>query len=158
LYRLDTVSYPFLAAADKREWLRRMARFAFSAEADFSLWRVCRAYPADSYAEQAHALLDERGQSSTAWPAHLKGHQTHLPRLRPSVREVYLAVSLTPPGGRGVTRMRQRVEGLFGVSRRLPIAAAELEALIVAEERALRRAEGCLPLRRATTRELQWLL
>src|SRR5690349_17779997 len=38
------------------------------------------------------------------------------------------------------------------------IAAAELEALIVAEERALRRAEACLPLRRATTRELQWLL
>ena len=47
LFRVDTVSYPFLAAADKREWLRRLARFAFAAEADFSLWRVCRAYPAD---------------------------------------------------------------------------------------------------------------
>ena len=39
-----------------------------------------------------------------------------------------------------------------------PIAASEIEALIVAEERAFRRAEACLPLRRATTRELQWLL
>ena len=45
LFRVDTVSYPFLAAADKREWLRRLARFAFAVEADFSLWRVCRAYP-----------------------------------------------------------------------------------------------------------------
>ena len=47
LFRVDTVSYPFLAAADKREWLRRLARFAFAVEADFSLWRVCRAYPAE---------------------------------------------------------------------------------------------------------------
>ena len=37
LFRVDTVSYPFLAAADKREWLRRLARFAFAVEADFSL-------------------------------------------------------------------------------------------------------------------------
>ena len=40
----------------------------------------------------------------------------------------------------------------------MPIPASEIEALIVAEERAFRRAEACLPLRRATTRELQWLL
>ena len=39
--------------ADKREWLRRLARFAFSVEADFSLWRVYRAYPAERYVEQA---------------------------------------------------------------------------------------------------------
>jgi hypothetical protein len=162
LYRLDTVSYPFLAAADKREWLRRMARFAFSAEADFSLWRVCRAYPADTYAEQAQSLLDDRGQSSVAWRHYLKGHETHLRQLRSFVPEVYLAVSLRAPGSSGVTRglghVRRRVEDLFGVSRTLPIAAAELEALIAAEERALRRAEACLPVRRATTRELQWLL
>jgi hypothetical protein len=159
LYRLDTVSYPFLAAADKREWLRRMARFAFSAEADFSLWRVCRAYPADTYAQQAQPLLDERGQSELVWRQYLKGHETHLRRLRSFVPEVYLAVSLAPPRGAGVARrMRRRVEDLFGVSRPLPIAATELEALIVAEERALRRAEACLPVRRATTRELQWLL
>jgi hypothetical protein len=162
LYRVDTISYPFLAAADKREWLRRMARFAFSAEADFSLWRVCRAYPADQYAAQAQSLLDDRQQSATVWRQYLKGHEAHLRRLHSFVPEVYLAVSLTPPGGsgvkRGLGRARQRVEGLFGVNRTLPIAAAELEALIVAEERALRRAEACLPLRRATTRELQWLL
>ena len=46
LFRVASISYPFMASADKREWLRRLARFAFSVEADFSLWRVNRAYPA----------------------------------------------------------------------------------------------------------------
>ena len=40
----------------------------------------------------------------------------------------------------------------------MPIAASEIDALVAAEERAFRRAESCLPVRRATTRELQWLL
>src|SRR5439155_18599821 len=59
---------------------------------------------------------------------------------------------------RGLDRARRRVEELLGVGGVPPLAAAEIEALIVAEERAFRRAEGCLPVRRATTRELQWLL
>src|SRR5262249_51566611 len=42
--------------------------------------------------------------------------------------------------------------------RLVPIPAIELEGLIVAEERAFRRVEASLPIRRATTRELQWLL
>ena len=162
LFRLETVSYPFLAAADKREWLRRLARFAFAVEADFSLWRVCRAYPAERYAEQAEALLDARHQSPAAWRSYLRGHEAHLRELRSFVPEVYLAVSLAAerPGGplRGMDRVRRRVEELFGVAATPPIAASELEALIVAEERAFRRAAGCLPVRRATTRELQWLL
>jgi hypothetical protein len=162
LFRVDTVSYPFLAAADQREWLRRLARFAFAVEADFSLWRVCRAYPAERYTEQAEALLDAREQSPAAWRSYLNGHEAHLRELRSFVPEVYLAVSLggdRPPGlVRGIDRVRRRVEGLFGVAGAVPIAAAEIDALVVAEERAFRRAEGCLPVRRATTRELQWLL
>ena len=54
-----------------------------------------------------------------------------------------------PPARRGAVRRRRR---------RCRSPASEIEALIVAEERAFRRAEACLPLRRATTRELQWLL
>jgi hypothetical protein len=162
LFRVDTVSYPFLAAADKREWLRRLARFAFAAEADFSLWRVCRAYPAESYAVQAQGMLDERHQSAIAWREYLKGHEAHLRELRSFVPEVYLAISLVTDRDsgvvRGMDRMRRRVEGLFGVAGVVPIPASEIEALIVAEERAFRRAEACLPLRRATTKELQWLL
>ena len=63
LFRVATISYPFMATADKREWLGRLARFAFAAEADFSLWRVNRAYPAERYVAQADAMLDARHQS-----------------------------------------------------------------------------------------------
>jgi hypothetical protein len=158
LFRVDTVSYPFLAVAGKREWLRRLARFAFAVEADFSLWRVCRAYPAGGYADQAMALLDARGQSPAAWRSYLSGHEAHLRELRSFTPEVYLAVSLPGQRSAGFDRMRRRVEGLFGVANPVPIPASEIDALVVAEERAFRRAEGCLPVRRATTRELQWLL
>src|SRR3954451_24475546 len=162
LFRVDTVSYPFLAAADKREWLGRLGRVAFSAEADFSLWRVCRAYPAERYAQQAESLLDARGQSPAAWRSYLRGHEAHLRELRAFVPEVYLAVSLNTDRAtgivRGADRIRRRVEVLFGVAAAVPIPATEIEALVAAEERAFRRAEACLPLRRASTRELQWLL
>src|SRR5918995_1029878 len=154
LFRIDAVSYPFLAAADKRDWLGRLARFAFSVEADFSLWRVCRAYPAERYAQQAEALLDARSQSAAVWRSYLRGHEGHLRELGPFVPEGYLAVSLNSERAagvvRGADRIRRRVETLFGVEAAVPIAGSEIEALIVAEERAFRRAEACLPLRRAT--------
>jgi len=158
LFRVDTVSYPFLAVADKREWLRRLARFAFAVEADFSLWRVCREYPAQGYADQGMALLDERGQAPAAWRSYLNGHEAHLRELRSFTPEVYLAVSLPAQRSAGFDRIRRGVEGLFGVEHPVPIPASEIDALVVAEERAFRRAEACLPVRRATTRELQWLL
>src|SRR4051795_677546 len=158
LFRVDTVSYPFLAAADKRDWLRRLARFSFAAEADFSLGRVCRKYPAEGYAEQGMALLDERQQSAAAWRSYLNGHEAHLRELRSFTPEVYLAIALPSPRSSGVDRVRRRLEGLFGVADRVPIAGSEIDALVAGEERAFRRAEGSLPIRRATTRELQWLL
>src|SRR5215213_8681242 len=146
LFRVDTVSYPFLAVADKREWLQRLARFAFSAEADFSLWRVCRAYPAERYAEQAMALLDERHHSAAAWSSYLNGHEAHLRELHSFTPEVYLAISLPAQRSAGFDRLRRRAEGLFGVASAVPIPASEIDALVVAEERAFRRVEACLPV------------
>src|SRR4051794_41761111 len=61
LFRIDTVSYPFLAVADKREWLRRLARFAFAVEADFSLWRGFRAHPPPNHPDPGRGPLRERG-------------------------------------------------------------------------------------------------
>ncbi len=150
LFRVASISYPFMASADKREWLRRLARFAFSVEADFSLWRVNRAYPAERYVEQAEAMLDARHQEPEAWRSYLAGHEAHLRRLRSFVPEVYLAVSLELERSsqlgagllRGVDRARRRVEELLGVAGMPPIPAAEIEALIAAEERAFRRADG----------------
>src|SRR3954454_15346728 len=142
LFRVDTISYPFLAAADKRDWLRRLARFAFAVEADFSLWRVCRAYPAEQYADQAMALLDERNQSAASWRSYLNGHEAHLRELRSFTPEVYLAVSLPAQRSAGVDRLRRRLEGLFDVEGAVPIPSSEIDALVVAEEKAFRRAEA----------------
>ena len=94
LYRLDTISYPFLPDRDKLAWLGRLAQFAFAVEADFSLWRVSRAYPAEGYVAQAEALVDERFQRPEVWRDYLRGHERHLAELRSHVPEVYLAVSL----------------------------------------------------------------
>jgi hypothetical protein len=166
LFRVRTASYPFLSVTDKREWLRRLARLVFSLEADVSLWRVNRAYPAEDYVAQAAGMLDERRQDPEEWRSYLAGHEAHLLRLRSFVPEVYVAVSLCPESQsslgqallRSVDRARRRLESLFGVGSLPPIAVAEIEALIGEEERAFRRAGTCLPLRRASTREVQWLL
>lgn len=165
LYRLECVSYPFLSTADKRNWLRRVARLAFAVDADFSLYRVCRDYPAHAYAAQAAGMLDARRQDPEAWRALLSGHESHLRRLRAFVPEVYLAVALASDSGsvlgaravRGLDRARRRVEALLGVGDpSLPVD--ELEALDAEEDRLLARVAGCVPARRASTLEIQWLL
>jgi AAA domain-containing protein len=166
LFRVPTISYPFLAVADKREWLRRLARLAFAVEADLSLWRVTRAFPAGDYVAQAEGLLDARHQDREAWHGYLRGHEQRLREMRSFSPEVYVAVSLRAARAsslstgvlRSADRARRRVEALLGVAGQPPIPAAELEELIVEEERTFGRACACLPVCRATTRELQWLL
>ena len=100
------------------------------------------------------ALLDERDQSAAAWRSYLNGHEAHLRELRSFTPEVYLAVSLPAQRSSGLDRLRRRVEGLFGVAHPVPIAASEIDALVVAEERAFRRAEAlacrCAARRRAS--------
>jgi hypothetical protein len=165
LYRLDCVSYPFLSTGDKRAWLRRLARLAHGLEAGFSLYRVCRAYPAHGYAAQAAAMLDARRQDPEAWHELLAGHESHLRRLRSWVPEVYLAVSLDPESASslgagvigGLDRARRRLEAVLGVTG-APISEAEVDALVAEEERVFGRLTACAPARRATTAELQWLL
>jgi len=166
LYRIDTVSYPFLPEREKEAWLARLARFAFSVEADFSLWRVNRTYAGESYVEAAEPLLDERYADRADWLAFLAGHEDQLAARRAHLPELYLAVSLraAPPmrlGAnlvRGADKARRRVEELMGVGQERPIARSELEALLAAEERTINRLLQTLPARRASTAELQWLL
>ena len=96
LYRVSCISYPFMPAADKREWLGRLARFAYAVEADFSLWRVNRAYPAERYVAQAEPMLDRRHQRPEAWRSYLEGHEAHLRTLCSFEPELYLAIALKP--------------------------------------------------------------
>jgi len=167
LFSLETISYPFRTDRDKIAELKRLAQFAFAIEADFSLWRVCRAYPAERYLEQAAGLLDERHQSRARWTDYLTGHEHHLAALESYVPEVYVAISLRAGapsrlGGnllRSWDRTRRRLEDLLGVGAPQPVGSGELDALIAAEERAFARLAAAFGARarRASTSELQWL-
>jgi len=136
LFSLETISYPFRTDRDKIAELKRLAQFAFAIEADFSLWRVCRAYPAERYLEQAAGLLDERHQSRARWTDYLTGHEHHLAALESYVPEVYVAISLRAGapsrlGGnllRSWDRTRRRLEDLLGVGAPQPVGSGELDA------------------------------
>ncbi len=166
LYRLGMSAYPFLPTDGKWALQRRLQRLAHTIAADFSLWRVNRAYPAEQYVEHTAGLLDERHQDPRVWRAFLEGHRDRLRELGSHVPEVYLAVSLNrgAPAGlgagliRGVDRARRRVEELAGITNASPVTARELSELAAAEQRVHERIGGVLAARRASTVELQWLL
>lgn len=163
LYRADTVAYPFLPTSEKWALLFRLERFAHLAGADFSLWRIQRAYPAERYAAELADLFDAEHGDAEGWRRYLAGHEARLRRLGSHLPEVYLAVSLAEAEGgpsalRSFGRVRRRVEELAGVGGPRPISGAELEALAAAEQRTFERLSGAIALQRASTLELQWLL
>jgi hypothetical protein len=161
LYRAKTVSYPFAPLAEKWSLLRRLERFGHLVGADFSLWRVMRAYPAGRYAEGLAGSADPRHADPEAWRRYLEGHEARLSELDSSVPEVYLAVALDerPKGQlRSLDRARRRVEEIAGVGSPRPVSRRELEELAAAERRCFERLAGLLGLRRASVSELQWLL
>jgi hypothetical protein len=166
LYRLGMTAYPFLPVGEKWALQRRLQRVAHTIAADFSVWRVNRAYPADAYVEHTGGLLDERHQDAAAWRAFLEGHRERLRQLGSHTPEVYIAVSLAAnsPAGigtdliRGVDRVRRRVEELAGIASGTPISAAELTELAGREQRIFERLNRVVSARRAATIELQWLL
>ncbi|HEX5984649.1 MAG TPA: ATP-binding protein [Solirubrobacterales bacterium] len=162
LYRADTIAFPFLPTVEKWGLLRRLERFAHLAGADFSIWRVQRAYPAERYAPTLSDLADERHADPDGWSRYLEGHAGRLRELRSHVPEVYIAVSLAEGGGPGALRafgrLRRRVEDIAGVGGPRPISGSELEALAAAEQRTYDRLSAAIGLDRASTEELQWLL
>lgn len=161
LYRAQTTSYPFAPLGEKWALLRRLERFGHLVGADFSIWRVMRAYPAERYAEELAGAADLRHADPEAWRRYLEGHRERLSELASSVPEVYVAVSLGERAQgilRSLDRARRRVEEIAGVGAPRLIAASELEELAAAEQRCFERLSGLLGLRRASTRELQWLL
>lgn len=152
LYRLPT-SHP---AAGKQSALNQLQRLAITVGpgADFSLWRVQRAYAAPyaagHYERLKRALRPRRRRAQSVI-------------LR--IPELYLAVSLREPtpaklgGGliRAGDRARRRLEDIAGVSAPQPISHRDLVALANLEQRTFERI-GRIGAQRATTNELQWLL
>lgn len=157
LYRLDTCSYPFLGNPAKAGERDMLARFAYSIAASFTLYRACRAYPAAGYVEQGMTMLNPVADPEP-WRAYLTGHQHRLKELGSFVPEVYLAIHLSTKRAAGESRREQAAAALARARRGALILRRDLDALDRAEERTLRLAGTLLPIRRATTREAQWLL
>ena len=106
LYRLAMTSYPYLPSGGKWALQRRLQRLAHVITADFSLWRVNRAYPAEEYLPLPPAgLLDDRHQDPSAWRAFLEGHQARLRQLGSHIPEVYLAGALSLAGAQPTSRV-----------------------------------------------------
>ncbi len=166
LYRLPTVSYPFLPVGEKGRWLRTLERLATVVGADFALHRVTRAYPAERYRERTRGLLDRAGQDAEAFDRFLRRHEQRLRSLHAFWPEVYLTVALGAPEhgrfGASLTdqfgRARRRLEDLAGVGRAQPIPDRELRALAQVEQRTFEQLAAVIGCRRASTRELEWLL
>ena len=166
IYRLGTVGYPFLPAAEKWRWLRTLERFATTVGADFSLYRVNRSWSVDDYLASAARRLDERGQDRDAYRAYLDTHARRLSELAAHVPEVYAVVSLADRPGDGlgggllrtVDRARRRLEDIAGIGGAQPIPGGDLDALAAAEQRTFDQLRGVLSARRAATREIEWLL
>ncbi|MFT3866767.1 MAG: ATP-binding protein [Solirubrobacterales bacterium] len=163
LYRVGTLSYPYLPAQEKWGLLGRLERLVSLLGADLSIWRVARSYPADRHAAGTARLADPDHADPGRWRAYLEAQQERLAGLDSHVPEVYLAVSLTEDrrgGGalRPLDRARRRLEEVAGVGAASPIPGSELRALAEAERCAFGRASSVVDLRRARTAELQWLL
>lgn len=161
LYRAAPVPYPLASEAEKWALLGRLERFAHLVGADFSLWRVHRAYPAERYATGLADTADPRHADAAAWQLYLRGHEARLRELDSYLPEVYIAVSLRPPARghlRSLDRARRRVEEIAGVGGPRPLARSEIEALAAAEEQTFTRLGAVAGLRRASTVELQRLL
>jgi hypothetical protein len=166
VYRLEMVAYPFLPVGEKWRWLRTLERFASLIAANFSIYRVNRAYPAERYPSETSMLLDPRTRDPEAFTALLDGHRRRLAQLASHLPEVYVVVSLADeaPGGfgagllRAAGRARRRVEDLAGLAAAQPIGAGELDAITAAEQRLFEQVRGVLACERASTREIEWLL
>lgn len=168
LYRLGTVSYPFLPESQKMLHALRLAAAISRLGASCSIWRVHRTYPAGRYVGQAQTLLDPHHGDPVAWEDYLAGHAAELEQMAPQEPEVYMAVGLRAEKAgqvlkdvaEGLGRVRRRLEDAAGVGEGLPVSGTVLAALEEDERRAfetLRSHLGHDMVARARTEELQWL-
>jgi len=169
LYRIQTTSYDGLSAPDKRDLLGALAGFAYTAEADFQLLRVSRAWSIADYLEGARALTDPRHGHHDEWENYLAGHDTALAGRATAHPEVYLAVRLAPAeppisrqlataAGHGLAAILQTARQTLGARDARGLSRRALELLLADEHKTFARAVDYLDIDRATTRQLEWLV
>jgi hypothetical protein len=157
LYRLNGTNYPLLSVAEKWQVARRMEQLAHHVRADFSVWRVWRGLSSDRYTPT--------GPRTEGFHALLASHRSAIDRLDARRPEIYLSVAIDDTTGGGFAqallgaadRARDRLTALTRTGATAPLTSGELERLATAERQVYERLT-VVGLRRATTRELEWLL
>lgn len=141
VYRVDTTSFEFLSTTQKEQLHARLAWWMLKVEADFSIYRVCREYPADAYVADTVNLIDERYADRALWEQLLGKHAAHVRSMRSFTPEVYVVVSLRPHS-------------------RIPLKFRSHDSALLrdAEQAAFEALSDQLQARRAHTLEIQWLL
>jgi hypothetical protein len=141
VYRAASVNYGMLSAAEKQRLHGKLFWWMVEVEANFSIYRVCREYPADDYVRETVSMIDERYADRRDWEQMLERQAAHMRKMRSFAPEIYPVVSLASPMRIPWTR-----------SRRDASAAHD------ASSEALGRLVGHVSARNASTREIQWLL
>jgi hypothetical protein len=138
VYRTASVNYGVLSVAEKQRLHGSLFWWMVKAEANFSIYRVCREYPAGDYVRDTVSMIDERYADRRGWEQMLEQQAKRMRSLRSFVPEVYPVVSLPQ-------------------SMRMPWDRSPRDARSPSDA-ALGRLTDHLSARDATTRELQWLL
>jgi AAA-like domain len=139
VYRSSTINFHYLQEARKLDLHERLAGWMMSAGADFSIYRVCREYPADLYVADTINLMEEGAADRGELERLLEGHAERMRSMHSFLPEVYTVIGL-----------QQRAQW----SRLL----RENKLLVDADAAALDTLNNHVRARRAHTREIQWLV
>lgn len=140
VHRVDSVGFDMLSLAQQLSLHGRLSTWAMKVERSFSIYRVCREYPADAYVDETVDMIDERYADRARWEAMLTEHADRMRSMRSFVPEIYAVISMSRPVR--VPWSRQR----------------EMRVLRDAESAALDTLNDYLQARQATTHELQWMI
>lgn len=141
VYRVETSSFEFLSLAEKYALHGHLSRWMIKAETNFSIYRVCREYSVDDYVRDTVSMIDERHANRSRWEALLAQQAEAMRTMRSFIPEVYFVISLHSMSW--IQRARK---------------PRDIKAVEDANQDALDLLSSHIPARRATTREIQWLL
>lgn len=166
LYKLPMISYALLPDEDKWTWLWALAGLGLTINAHMSVYRLCKLWPVESYADQAMGMLDRRYADPTSWRAVLDRQTTKLERIKSFEPECYLRVSMSRRRAstssksmmRSLDSFYRNVSEAFGVGLDAPLPEEEIQLCLQDEELVFERVQRFLGgTERVDSDDIQWL-
>lgn len=137
---------PTWPACQKLELLGRLAALCERVEADFQLLRICRALQAADHERAARAATHPRRVRGDLFERQLDCDLERLGRRRLTAPQVFLAVSLRPPGASGLGDMvgapGQALRRSLGLTTPAVLSQPRIAELAALQRRCLERIEA----------------